>query len=204
MHRLLIETTVYFFLELARLELLFFFVVEAEQGEWLREDHRNMWSFILEGTSAGLLDQPAHGWANLDRVAQSCVPLRFEYIQGCRMHSLSGHLSRGLITLTVKDFYLVSERNTLCYDFCPFLLFLFIPLWWITQPFLLCAQPLDYLGGPHLNYLLCQYLSCIWGPTTRFFPDMVLQVQNRKITPWSAGHFLWCLVDFGDVSDSPL
>lgn len=154
--------------------------MEAEWGEWLREDRRNMRSFVLEGTSAGLLVQAAHGWANLDRVAQSCVPLRFEYIQGRRMHSLSGHLSQGLTTLTAKDFYLGSERNVLCCNFCLFFLFLFIPLWWMTQPSLLCAQPLDYLGGPHLGYLLCQSLSCIWGLTTRCFSRHGLASSEQK------------------------
>jgi len=63
---------------------------------------------MLDGTAGDHLSQSlAQSWANLDHIAQGCVWLAFEYLQGWRLHSLSGHLVQCLFILAVI-FFLMS------------------------------------------------------------------------------------------------
>jgi len=93
----------------------------------LAKSHRIIEWFGQEGTLKIIWFQsPCHERGHLppDQVAQSSIQPRLEHCQGGGSHRFSGQPGQCLTTLTVKNFFLLSNLNLPSFSLQPFLLVL--------------------------------------------------------------------------------
>lgn len=112
--------------------------------EWLR----------LERTSG---DHPAQPQVQLEQVAQVCIQVAFEFLQGRKLHSLSGHPVAVLCHPQSKDIFLHMKLDLPVFHFVPIASCLVAEHHWRV-----CPHPLDthkcwfliHIRGQSYHYLL--------------------------------------------------